>query len=351
MAVRRASRVALDAALAALVGPVEREVGGPQQLIGAGSVLGHDHADAGAEDDPFAVEVQGRPEGVAQTAGHLDGGLLTGHVLEQHGELVAAEASRRVGLPHAGHDARGGGHEGAVADQVTEAVVDGLEVVEVDHQQADALLAPGQAAEGVLQPVPEEGPVGQPRQRVVEGPEGELVLAALEVGGHGIEGGGQVAELVVPLEAHAVGEVAGAQPDGAGAQQAHGPEHRRRQPAGGQHRHPEAGETDGGQEDERELLGVAGLEELVLPPAQGVRLGVVEGGHGAHHVPVEAGEAPQADGGAGLDRHGQEAAELFVGASNEDSARPRRTASSRSRRPSWLRTSSKPERVRAAASS
>ena len=71
-----------------------------------------------------------------------------------------------------------------VAGGVAEAVVDRLEVVQVDEEDRQiADLAP---VEGVLDALPEEAPVGQPGQRVVERLEGELLferLAFLQVAG------------------------------------------------------------------------------------------------------------------------------------------------------------------------
>ena len=58
--------------------------------------------------------------------------------------------------------------EQLVADEVTVGVVDSLEVVQVHKQHgADAALA-NDARVGLGEPVLEERPVGEPRERVVE---------------------------------------------------------------------------------------------------------------------------------------------------------------------------------------
>ena len=58
-------------------------------------------------------------------------------VLEQDRELVAAEAGDGVGRSRRGADALGRQPDQLIAALVPEAVVDQLEVVEVDHQHAD----------------------------------------------------------------------------------------------------------------------------------------------------------------------------------------------------------------------
>ena len=66
-----------------------------------------------------------------------------------------------------------------VAGRVAEAVVDGLEVVEVDEHDADRRAAADRAHDRVLDAVGEQRAVGEARDRVVEGLVGELVLERL----------------------------------------------------------------------------------------------------------------------------------------------------------------------------
>ena len=65
--------------------------------------------------------------------------------------------------------AGGRGAQELVAGGVADAVVDGLEAVEVDEEHAQLGLAAGRHVERVLEAVEEERAVGQPGQRVVEG--------------------------------------------------------------------------------------------------------------------------------------------------------------------------------------
>ncbi len=163
-------------------------------------------------------------DAVGDLAGALDPG-----VLQQQGELVAAQAGHRVAL--AGHRPQAGGHlhQQLVARGVPEPVVDVLEVVQVaeHHRQ----LARAAAAQGVVQAVAEQPAVGQPGQRVVQGLVGQLALQ-LHPGGDVAQGqhqppdagvGEQVGERALDVHGPAVG-TGQAEPDlgvglGAGVQQ------------------------------------------------------------------------------------------------------------------------------------
>ena len=103
--------------------------------------------------------------------------------LHQHRELVAPEPGRGVPLADGVTQALTGDHEQLVAHLVPQAVVDVLEVVEVEVEHHDRLGRAHRAlAQRVHQPVPEQLAVGQPGQRVVERLVGELLLEPLPVG-------------------------------------------------------------------------------------------------------------------------------------------------------------------------
>ena len=92
------------------------------------------------------------------------------HGLRQDdGELVAAEAGCRVSGPHRVLDALADLAQHRVAEVVSPAVVDPLEVVEVDVEQPGRVPLIVPQLDGVLEPLVEEGAVRQPGQRVVEG--------------------------------------------------------------------------------------------------------------------------------------------------------------------------------------
>jgi hypothetical protein len=103
-------------------------------------------------------------------------------IVDEDRELVAAEPSGRVALAEAAHDPLTHDTEQVVAGRVPEAVVDGLEVVEVDEQYGELTAVPLQPRRGVIDPITEERLVGQPRQRVVERLMDQLALQATVLG-------------------------------------------------------------------------------------------------------------------------------------------------------------------------
>ena len=79
----------------------------------------------------------GRSSAPVQPQRELDGGAAVGQVAQQHGELVAAEPRERVAAPERAAQPLGDVAQQPVAVVVAERVVDLLEAVEVDQQQAD----------------------------------------------------------------------------------------------------------------------------------------------------------------------------------------------------------------------
>jgi hypothetical protein len=71
------------------------------------------------------------------------GGALVVAAVEQHGELVAAQPGRQVAGAQAGAQATRERDQQLVADLVAEAVVNALEVVEVEEQHDGAAVGPG----------------------------------------------------------------------------------------------------------------------------------------------------------------------------------------------------------------
>ena len=118
-------------------------------------------------------------------------------VVQQHGELVAAQARGEVAGLERAEQASGDRLQQLVADRVPERVVDRLEVVEI--QEEDRVVAPARGQQ-LAEPIEEERAVGQAGQRVVEG----LVLeAALELA----QLGDEVLEAVVlQRDARVVGQ-------------------------------------------------------------------------------------------------------------------------------------------------
>jgi len=155
------------APLAAALGAVHRQVRVPKQGLGAGR--SDCNADAGADVDLAAAQLEGRVERVEDPLRRARGVAGLGHLLDQDRELVAAQPRDRVGRSHALRDPLGGKRQQPVTGAVSEAVVDGLEPVEITEQDTGLMTRPVGARQRVSQPVKQERPVRQPRERVVEG--------------------------------------------------------------------------------------------------------------------------------------------------------------------------------------
>ena len=101
-------------------------------------------------------------------------------VEDDDGELVAAEPRDGIDLADGILEARGRLLDQLVAARMAERVVDGLEAVEVDIEQADLPVGARDGKQRALQPVLEQRAVGQAGQRVVEGEILRMALAALQ---------------------------------------------------------------------------------------------------------------------------------------------------------------------------
>ena len=97
-------------------------------------------------------------------------------VLDEHGELVAAEPRGGVGAAQRVAQPLGDADEQLVAGGVAEGVVDRLEVVEVDEQHRHGLAGAAAAQQRVVDAVAEQRAVGEVGERVVEGLVRELLL-------------------------------------------------------------------------------------------------------------------------------------------------------------------------------
>ncbi len=171
------------AVLALPLGAVHRDVGVAQELFG-GRAIAHRDPDAGRDDQSLALgalQFEWLLERGQQSLGDQLGARCQRHPFGDDDELVAAQAPERVDVAHDALQARGDGAQQLVADAVTERVVDALEVVEVDEQRRHRRLAAARAHQHLLHAVEDQRTVGQARERVVGGHEGELLLAATEL--------------------------------------------------------------------------------------------------------------------------------------------------------------------------
>ncbi len=156
-----------EAVAARRLGPVHRDVGAAQHLRGAALAGGAlDDADGAAHGEVTAVDADGGDQRVHDAARELvDLALGVGSCGERD-ELVAAEPGDHLaGCGRAGLQPVGDLDEEPVSGRVAEAVVDGLEAVEVEVAQAEPLVVA--RAERLLQALEEQGAVREAGERVV----------------------------------------------------------------------------------------------------------------------------------------------------------------------------------------
>ena len=156
-------------ALATSLRRIHRDVGVAQQVAGAldaGPARGH--ADAGADVHVAALDLEERAHRRGQPVGHAHRRLHVRRVAQEDGELVAAEPGGHVAGAQHRPEAIADGHQQRIAGSVTEAVVDELEVVQVDEQ--DDRHGPARIAgfEARGDDLGEQRPIGEPGQRVVQ---------------------------------------------------------------------------------------------------------------------------------------------------------------------------------------
>src|SRR5690606_32301227 len=147
----------------ALLAEVHQVVGAPQEGLGVVAVDGvRGHADGGGE--AHAVDLD-----LGDELGEALGGSLRlggANLGQQQHELVAGPAEGVVGGAQLARQRLGDRDERGVAGGVPEAVVDLLEVVEVDHHQVERVPVALGARQLGLQPALEALAVAQSRQPV-----------------------------------------------------------------------------------------------------------------------------------------------------------------------------------------
>ena len=161
----RLGRGARDAVLAAALGRVHRSVCADEQRVRRPTV--------GGVGDDADRDRRRRVDARHALLGDRQADLLGEHPAtrrvrlgQQRHELVAAVAGRDVDLANAAADGVGDAPQDLVAGDVAEAVVDRLQVVEIQHDQAERPAGPVAARDLALEGREEEGPVVQAGERV-----------------------------------------------------------------------------------------------------------------------------------------------------------------------------------------
>jgi hypothetical protein len=150
--------------------------------IAPASSSSHGDPDAGGGHDLPSVDHERVLQGGSYAPRRPDCLAGVGYVLQQHRELVAAQPARGVPAAAAAANALGHLHEQLVTRGVAEAVVDRLEVVEVEEQDGVTLGTTAFALQRALGPVLEQRAVRELGEPVVQGLMGQLVLQLLALG-------------------------------------------------------------------------------------------------------------------------------------------------------------------------
>ena len=165
-----------DAAIAARgLGLVQREARGAQQFVGEAAMVGEQRDADGAGDEEIAVPDQERRGERRHDV--VDGGLHVGiglQVADGHREFIARQSRQRHGDRavtlelEEGAEARGHGLQQRIAGAVADAVVDALELVEVDAHHGETLAGGGRLAARFLEQLQQVLAIRQLRQRIEE---------------------------------------------------------------------------------------------------------------------------------------------------------------------------------------
>jgi hypothetical protein len=104
-----------------------------------------------------------------QPLGYLLRLLLLGKAFQQNGELVTPQPGHGIAGAHTGVQPAGGFHQKQIARGMTQRVVQQLEAVQIDEQHREnKVRIELRFSQGALQLLPEQNPVGQPRQGVAQ---------------------------------------------------------------------------------------------------------------------------------------------------------------------------------------
>ena len=186
-----------DAVLAFALGARKQEVRARQQLVDRGHVGGQEHRGdgCGQRDAAVAVLDDGRGDGQADALGHARdlGGL--GLRKEDH-ELVAADAADVVDGAYGCAQPAADLLEHHVADGMSVLIVDGLEIVEIDHQHGAADIVAPEMLDFPGESLLQAAAVEQLGQRLDEREALERLVGALELLLHPR----QVAHAAMPLD-------------------------------------------------------------------------------------------------------------------------------------------------------
>ena len=175
-----AAAVELVIVAATAFGLVHRHVGLVDHRLGIhGGGRKQADADTGAQQQLVAVDQERLLHGVDDLLAQSADLRLPAAVVQHQGEFVAADPGQTFLSGAAVGDAVGGQLQQTVTDFMAERFVDGLEAVQIDHQQRHPGTIEAAQGERLVQSLAEQGAIGQAGKAVVVGEEADPLLRLL----------------------------------------------------------------------------------------------------------------------------------------------------------------------------
>ena len=126
-------------------------------------------ADARRDGQLLTVNIKGADQAGDQLAGNHGGILCVVELGQEDDELVAPQSRQDIFLPQACAQASGCGRQQAVADRMAQGVVDLLEIVQVEEENARLQVVAAGDGERLIRAVDPQTPVGQAGKHVIVG--------------------------------------------------------------------------------------------------------------------------------------------------------------------------------------
>ncbi|MNP07676.1 hypothetical protein D3C76_997110 [compost metagenome] len=165
----------------AALGLEQRRIGVAQQLLGTHGVAGEKtDTDAGVDEQPMPVNIEGLLEALNDPLGQRRRLHQLWTTFGQHGELVAPEARQGNSGIENGSQTFGHRLEHLVTQRVPETVVDHHEVIQIDDQQRATPLVQLRRCQGLGGAVGEQQAIGQAGERIVMRQVPQLVFRVLD---------------------------------------------------------------------------------------------------------------------------------------------------------------------------
>ena len=140
---------------------IQGRIGALQQFVGIISIHRcHDDAHAGADLQRLAIMFVGLAEDIDDLMGQLACVLSVAQLGHDHAEFVAPDSRHRVGLPHAAAQPKRHHPQHIVTEMVPEGVIDLVEPIQVEDQDADWPAVSNRPGDGIVQAELKIGPVG-----------------------------------------------------------------------------------------------------------------------------------------------------------------------------------------------